>query len=240
MEIIQVVGASKSFDGSFRLRPLNLRMAPGEILGVMGPKGAGKSTLLRLLWGFLRPDTGIIRVFGMQPHFQQIEVRSKAGYLSAGARYYPALTPHEFLNFIASFYSGWDYAYTADLLDRFRISSNERAGNLSRELRVKLGLIAALGHHPSLLILDEPFSDLDPFVRSEILTFLTELSRESHTSILLSAQVSDDLDQIADSVLMLQQGQAVEYAQAAQLFAKYGQDRLEAIFSNAIGAQHHP
>jgi ABC-2 type transport system ATP-binding protein len=109
---------------------------------------------------------------------------------------------------------------------------------LSRGNRVKLGLISALGHHPALF--DEPTAGLDPLVRVEILQFLRKMAREEGVSILLSSHISDDLDQIADSVLMLNNGQIVEYARAAFLVEKYNLQRLEAIFVHAIGAQHRP
>ena len=110
---------------------------------------------------------------------------------------------------------------------------------LSKGTRIKLGLISAVGHRPSLLILDEPTSGLDPLVRLDILRFLKDLAREENVSILLSSHISDDLDQIADSVLMLNKGRLVEYARASSLIDKYGQPRLEGIFIAAIGNQHH-
>ena len=95
------------------------------------------------------------------------------------------------------------------------------------------------GHRPALLILDEPTSGLDPLVRLDILGFLRDLAREENVSILLSSHISDDLDQIADSILMLNKGRVVEYGRALFLLDKYGQLRLETIFVHAIGHQHH-
>ena len=239
METIRTEQLCKSFKDVFRLGPLDLRVAPGEILGVMGPNGAGKTTLLRLLWGFIRPDSGCISVFGMQPHLDQVKVRLRAGYLSENPQFYSALTAKQFLRFIGNFYQGWDEERSFSLLGEFGVHPDLKIEKLSKGNRIKLGLISAVGHRPSLLILDEPTSGLDPLVRLDILRFLQRLAREENVSILMSSHISDDLDQIADSVLMLNKGRPIEYARASSLLDKYGQPRLEGIFVTAIGNQHH-
>jgi ABC-2 type transport system ATP-binding protein len=239
METVRTEQLSKSYKGVFRLGPLDLRVAPGEILGIMGPNGAGKTTLLRLLWGFIRPDSGSIFIFGMQPHLEQVKIRLRAGYLSENPQFYSALTGRQFLQFVANFYEGWDSRRTDHLLEKFGVQSDLKIEKLSKGNRIKLGLISAVGHRPALLILDEPTSGLDPLVRLDILGFLRSLAREENVSILLSSHISDDLDQIADSVLMLNQGRVVEYARASFLLDKYGRMRLETIFVEAIGNRPH-
>jgi ABC-2 type transport system ATP-binding protein len=218
--------------------PLDLRVAPGEVLGVMGPNGAGKTTLLRLIWGFMRPDEGAVYIFGMKPHLNQVKVRLQAGYMSENPQFYSALTAKQFLRFIGNFYDGWDEARADELLERFRVQPDLKIEKLSKGNRIKVGLISAVAHKPSLLILDEPTSGLDPLIRLDILGFLKHLAQRENVSIVLSSHISDDLDQIADSVLMLNNGRLVEYARASYLFDKYGQARLEGIFVTAIGNQH--
>jgi ABC-2 type transport system ATP-binding protein len=239
MDAVEVRRLYKTFKGDFQLGPLDLRVAPGEILGVMGPNGAGKTTLLRLLWGFMRPDSGVVNVFGMQPHLEQVKVRLRAGHLAENPPIYPALTARQFLRFIGGFYDGWDVKRTESLLERFSVGPDLKVEKLSKGNRVKLGLISALGHRPSLLILDEPTSGLDPIVRADILALLTSLAREENVSILMSSHISDDLDQIAHTVLMLNNGRVIEYAGVSLLLEKYNLQRLEAIFVRALGHQHH-
>ena len=231
---LRTEGLSKTFKGVFQLGPLDLCVAPGEILGVMGPNGAGKTTLLRLLWGSMRPDAGRISIFGMQPHLDQVGVRRRAGYLSENPQFYPTLTARQFLSFIENFYDEWDQTRVHSLLEEFGVHPDLKIEKLSKGNRIKLGIISAVGHRPSLLILDEPTSGLDPIVRLDILQFLKKLAHREHASILLSSHISDDLDQIADSVLMLNHGRVIEYAMASQLVARYGQPRLEKIFVTAI------
>jgi len=235
---IQTRNLSKGFD-DFQLGPLNIKVAPGEILGVMGPNGAGKTTLLRLLWGFLRPDSGEATIFGLQPHLDQLKIRLRAGYLPENPRFYDAMSAMSFLQFIGNFYETWDRDRTDRLLAEFEIQSDQPIRNLSKGNRAKLAIIAATGHWPGLLILDEPTSGLDPLIRVDILGFLRRLAKHDKTSIVLSSHISDDLDRLADTVLMLNAGQPVEYAPAAVLHTKYNLDRLEAIFLDALGTQHH-
>jgi ABC-2 type transport system ATP-binding protein len=216
METIRTEQLLKTFNGVFRLGPLDLRLASGEVLGVMGPDGSGKTTLLKLLWGFMRPDHGSIFVFGMQPHLNQMRVRRRAGYLSSNPQFCSALTAKQFLQFVGNFYDGWDESYACRLLERFGVHPDLRVEKLSKGNRIKLGIVSAAGHHPALLILDQPTSGLDSLTRLEILRFLSKLAREEHVSILVSSHVSDDLDHVADSILMLNSGRVVEYSRAVQ------------------------
>jgi ABC-2 type transport system ATP-binding protein len=212
METIRTEQLAKSFKGVFRLEPLDLRVAPGEILGVMGPHEAGKTTLLRLLWGFTRPDQGRIFIFGLQPHLEQVKVRLRAGYVSQHPQFYPRLSARQFLRFIGHFYEGWDEKETNTLLEHFGIDPDIRMERLSKGLRTQVAIVSAMAHQPSLVILDEPTSGLEHPIRREILTFLQNLARQKGVSILVSSDISDDLNPIADSILTLNRGRVVEYA----------------------------
>jgi ABC-type multidrug transport system ATPase subunit len=217
METIRTEQLSKSFKSVFRLGPVDLRVAPGEVLSVLGPKGAGKTTLLKLLWGFLRPDHGRVFVFGIQPHLNQMSVRRRAGYLSENPQFHSALTATQFLRFVGNFYDGWEETHACRLLERFGVHPDLKVEKLSKGSRIKLGIVSAASHHPALLILDEPTSGLDSLTRFEILRFLSKLAHEEHVSILVSSDISHALDHVADSILMLNGGRVVEYARASHL-----------------------
>jgi len=215
VELVHTEQLSKSFKDVFQLGPLDLRVAAGEVLGVLGPEGAGKTTLLRLVWGFMRPDQGRIFVFGMQPHLNQVNVRRRAGYLSESPQFCTALTARQFLQFVGNFYDGWEETHACRLLEQFGMHPDSKVEKLSQGNRIKLGLVSAVGHHPSLLILDEPTLGLDSLDRLEILHFLSRLAREQHVSILISSHISDDLGHIADSILTLNNGRVVEYVRTS-------------------------
>jgi ABC-2 type transport system ATP-binding protein len=222
MEIVCVDQVTKIRGRSFTLGPLSLSLRAGEILGIMGPNGAGKTTLLRLIWGFSRPDTGSLRVFGVTPHLAHLEVRLRAGYLSESPRFYGWMQARRFLRFIGSFYDGWEEQRALELVHLFRIDPEKRVDQLSKGSRVKLGLVCALAHRPKLLIMDEPTSGLDPVIRVDILRFLKQLAQEEHVAMLMSS-------------LILNEGRCVEYAPTAVLLRQYSMPRLETIFLHAIG-----
>jgi ABC-2 type transport system ATP-binding protein len=206
METVIAEQLFKQFNSGFRLGPLDLRVAPGEILGVMGPGGSGKTTLLRLLWGFMRPDDGNISIFGMPPHLEQVKVRLKAGYLPENRSIYSSFTPRQFLRFVGNFYPSWDEYRAETLLKQLEVDPDLPIETLAQGDLIKVNLISAVGHRPSLLILDEPTLCLDT------LWLLKFLARREKVSILLSSDISDDLDHIADSILMLNHGRTVHYA----------------------------
>ena len=212
MEVIRAEQVSKTFGTTFQLGPLDLRVAAGQILGVAGPAGAGKTTLLQLLWGFMRPDHGTISIFGMEPHLNQPRLRYCVGYLPQNPRFPPCFTVKEYLEFGCHFYGGWNETRGSRLLSRLDIDPHSKIKDLSNGSRTKVGIVAAASHKPAILLLDEPTSALDHDSRLALLRFLKTLGVEDQVTVLVSSRLPDDLDCIADDVLMLKDGQAVEYA----------------------------
>jgi len=217
MDTIRTEQLSKCFGCLFRLGPVDIRVRPGEILGVIGPNWAGKTTLLKLLWGFMRPDLGRILVFGLQPHVNQMRVRRRAGYVSQIAQTDSPLTAKQYLRFVSVFYNGWNEERAGRLLEQIGLNPDVKLEQLSPGGRMKLSIVSAVAHEPQLLLLDEPTSGLDSLTRFEILRFLSRLAREQQVSVVLSSNISEDLDHITDSVLMLRNGRVVEYAQTTVL-----------------------
>jgi ABC-2 type transport system ATP-binding protein len=212
MEIIRAEHVSKVFGGAFQFGPLDLRVAAGQLLGVVGPTGSGKTTLLQLLWGFMRPDHGTISIFGMQPHLNQPRLRYCVGYLPQNPRFPSCFTVKEFLEFGCHFYGGWNETHGSRLLARLDIDPHSKIKDLSHGGRTKVAIVAAASHKPALLLLDEPTSRLDHDSRLALVGFLRRLVVEDRVAVLLSCRLPEDLDYIADSVLMLKDGRAVEYA----------------------------
>jgi ABC-2 type transport system ATP-binding protein len=216
MNIIHAEQVSKGFGGVFQLGPLSLRVAAGEILGVVGPEGSGKTTLLKLLWGFIRPDSGYVCVCGMQPHLNQLQLRRRVGYLGCNPRIHSEYTAQQFMQQVGIFYDGWNKACAIRLLTHFDIDPRARMADLSNTDRKKVAIASVLTHQPNGLILDEPISGIDRAGRLAILRFLKRLAKEELVSILVSCPIPEDLDYIADSILMLKDGRAVHYASVLQ------------------------
>jgi ABC-2 type transport system ATP-binding protein len=169
MEIIRAEQVSKEFGTAFQLGPLDVRVAAGQTLGVVGPAGAGKTTLLQLLWGFMRPDHGSISILGMQPHLNQPRLRYCVGYLPQNPRLPSCFTVREFLEFGCHFYGGWNETRGSRLLSQLEIDPYSKIKDLSNGGRIKVAIVAAASHGPALLLLDGPTSGLDHESRRALL-----------------------------------------------------------------------
>jgi ABC-2 type transport system ATP-binding protein len=156
----------------------------------------------------MKPDEGRICVFGLSPHLDQIKVRLRTGYVSGNPQFYAGPTVKQVLQFAAHFYQGWNADRSYRVLAHFGIHPDSEIECLSKGDRVKLALASATGHQPSLLLLDEPASGLDPAARSDILRFVQHLSRREHVSVLLSAEAAVDLEPAAERELVLNDGRA--------------------------------
>jgi ABC-type multidrug transport system ATPase subunit len=216
MPILEAHRLLKKLGPDYALGPLDLQLAPAEILGVLGPSGSGKTTLLRLLWGFLRPDAGSITVLGLTPHLAQIRIRRRAGFVGSPARFPTWMKTGEFLAFTAGFYPTYDADHASAMLDRMRLDRSRRIEQLDEEERVGLSLVAALSHYPELVLLDEPVCALPSDGRRAILDFLKETS-EQGAGIVVSSRTPEDLDPIADRVIMLDRGHVVREADVPPL-----------------------
>jgi ABC-2 type transport system ATP-binding protein len=201
--VLEVERAVKRRYAGSMLGPLDLHLAPGRVLGIMGPHRAGKTTLLRMLWGFLRPDAGRITVFGRTPHLEQVEVRLRTGYVARSSSYHAGMTGRRFLEFVSAFYPTWDWKHARRLVESFGVEPAKAIEHMSGAGRTKLAMVAALTHQPRLLILDEPTAGLDPGPRREILDRIRSIADDDGTGIVLSTAIPDDIGRIADSVLML-------------------------------------
>lgn len=234
MNVMEMEHTVKTRGNRFRLGPLDIHLVRGEILGVMGRPGAGKTTLLRLVWGFLRPDAGRVRVFGRTPHLEQVRVRAETGYMPQSPVLDDAMTGTRFMALISIFYPTWNWERAYDLANYFDLEVEKTIGELSVADRTRLGLITALTHRPGLLVLDEPGTGLDTDDCASVFGAVRRIAAEDGAGVILSSCISSALDGIVDTVLMLDRGRVVEYAPAEVLRERYSQLRLDDVFRNAV------
>jgi len=210
MELIRTESVVKRQGHQFKLGPIDLALRSGEVLGIIGERGAGKTTLLRLIWGFLRPDQGMVSVCHLQPHLDQMSVRRMTGYLPESPSFDGGTTARRHLEFMSRFYEGWNEATADLLLEQFGIDPRMCVHELSEGAKIKLALISTVGHNPYLLLLDDPMARVDGVVRNEISEFLRTQATEHGTGVLVSAQRPGDLAQLTDSTLTLINGRTLE------------------------------
>ncbi len=206
---------------AFQLKDVDILLPEGYVLGLIGPNGAGKTTTIKLLMNIIRPDAGEIRLFGMQWNEENEEIiKQEIGYVGEEQPFYDQMSVKWTSNFVRQFYPNWDDEFYADLINRFEIEEKSTVGDLSKGNRVRFALAVALAHKPRLLILDEPTSGLDPLIRHEILKILAEIISDGRRSILFSTHITEDLDKIADYIVLLNDGQVLLSDEKDQITAQ--------------------
>lgn len=206
-----LTGVQKSYR-HFELRGIHLALPTGCIMGFIGPNGAGKSTTIRILMGLVRQDAGQVEVLGRTMPSEQCRIKHDVGFVSEDMRLYPRATIRWHMGFVKSIYATWDERYAQELLVRFDLRPNQRVKGLSHGQAVKAVLLLALARHPKLLILDEPTTGLDPVVRHEVLSELTDVLRDEDRSVLISSHNTQDVEQISDIITFIHKGAVLESA----------------------------
>ena len=207
--IVAIEDLTKSFRGRVSLDRVNLRVTRGTVLGLVGVNGAGKTTLLRHILGQLTPQSGRVRVFGLDPVADPVGVLSRIGYLGDAHDLPGWMRVGEFLASTGAFYAHWDAAFAARLCEQFGLDSRMRIKAQSWGMQVRTGLAAALSHRPDLLVLDEPSAGLDPLARRDILQAVIRTAAEAGTTVLFSSHLLDEVERIADQVALLDAGRLV-------------------------------
>ncbi|MDA3626377.1 ABC transporter ATP-binding protein [Saccharopolyspora sp. WRP15-2] len=193
------------------VRGIDLDVPHGEVTALVGPNGAGKTTLLLMLATLLAPDSGELRVAGHDPVAEPLAVRRKLGWMPDAFGVYDQLTTREYLAFFANAYripAAGAKARVAELLDVVHLAefADQPVHVLSRGQKQRLALARALVHRPSVLLLDEPASGLDPRSRVELRDLLRAQAQEG-TAVLVSSHILSELGEIADRVVFVSGGQ---------------------------------
>jgi ABC-2 type transport system ATP-binding protein len=239
---VSIRGVSRSFGDNVAVRDLNLEIERGSIHGLLGPNGSGKSTTMKMVMGLLKPDSGVIDVYGKDPQRDPIDVKSMVGYVPETSRLYEYLTGLEYLDFIADVYGVDPEAKEEriyEFLDAFSLDGreNEMISGYSHGMKQKTALIGALLHRPRLLILDEPLGGLDPKSARIVKDILLRLSREGVTTI-FSTHIMEIADALCDRVSVLYQGEKLGEGSPAELRERAGRpgSTLEEVFLMLTGA----
>ena len=214
---IEIKGLVKEYK-TFTLGPIDLTVPGGSILGLIGENGAGKTTLIKSMLGIVKPASGSVTLLGADPD----RAKEDIGIVMDDCFFSEYLRVKDVNSVLSHVYKGWDKGLFADYLDKFGLAGAKNIKELSRGMRMKLSLAAALAHKPRLLLLDEATAGLDPVVRDEILDeFLAFVSDEDH-AILISSHITSDLEKVADYIAYLHQGKVLMCGEKDQLLESYG------------------
>ena len=219
-QILTVKDLQKKYN-NFTLGPINTSFKGGVIIGLIGENGAGKTTFIKSILGIIK-STGKVEIFGHDISTEEKDVKENIGVVLDNSFFPEVLTANDIDKIMNPLYKNWDPGLFYNLLERFSIPKNKTIKTLSKGMRKKLEIAAALAHHPKFLLLDEPTSGLDPVVRKEVLdVFLDFIQDEEHT-ILLSTHITSDLEHIADYILFLNHGQIVLEETKDDIMENYG------------------
>jgi len=216
--------------GAFLLDIPRLSLERGTVIGLVGRNGAGKSTLLQVLAGLVPSDAGTVRVLGLDPWRQGAEVRSRTGWMSDDMPLW-AMRIDDLLASLAGFYRTWDPDLAAELCRRLELDPKRGVGSLSKGEQTRIRLVVTLAFRPELVLLDEPATGLDVPARRALLDLVLGVVRDGTRTVILSSHQIDDVERIADRVLLLQGGRLVADGTAAEVAA--GAPNLEARLAAA-------
>lgn len=214
---IELQAVSKSFRKTEVLRSVSMRVERGKVFAFLGRNAAGKTTTIRLLLGLLQRDDGAIRLLGIDPAREPLELRRRIGYLAEDQTMYGWMRVSEILRFAAPFYPTWDHDLALRFVRDFELPPATKIKHLSKGQNVRLGLVLALAHRPELVILDDPALGLDPIMRKQFnRDLIAHLQGEGRT-VFYSSHLLYEVEPIADEVAILDEGRIVRQAETETL-----------------------
>jgi ABC-2 type transport system ATP-binding protein len=228
---------TKQFDNHVAVNHLDLQIDRGEVYGLIGPNGAGKTTLIRMLAAAEEPTAGEIYINGARFLRGQNnpELKRQLGYLPDDFPLYDDLTVWDYLDYFARLYFLRDPQRSQRLHEVIELveleqKKNELIATLSRGMKQRLSLARSIIHNPTLLLLDEPVSGLDPLARVQVRNIIRALQQQGMT-ILISSHILSDLAEICTSVGIMELGHLVESSKLQALYDRNSQDQQQILIS---------
>lgn len=221
MNALEIHGLTKR-RGDFALQGLDLTLPAGCIMGLIGENGAGKSTTIRLILNGLRRDGGTIAVYGKDNRAMTALNREDIGVVLDEVGLPEYMNAQQIGRMMAGIFTHWQPEAYAGYLRRLALPEDKPFKDFSRGMRMRLGLAAALSHQPKILLLDEATSGLDPVVRDDILTILSDFTRDEEHAVLISSHIVSDLEKICDYIAFLHRGRLLLCEEKDRLTEEYG------------------
>ena len=218
---IQTEQLSKTYGTKTALSDCTISLPKQHIIGLVGPNGAGKTTLINLIMGLLMPDSGKLRVLGLDPIKESSKLLPRIGFVSQERPLYRDLTVAEMLKFGSKLNPGFDSPYALSYLERLDIPLKTGVKHLSGGMKAHLAIILAMAKHPELLVMDEPFANLDPLARHQLLQLIAESTVGEGNSVFISTHDISELEKVCDTLVLINRSRVLLCGDIESLLATH-------------------
>lgn len=232
---VRIEKLTKKYGEQTAVNAISLSVSKGEILGFLGPNGAGKSTTMKIIAGYLKPDSGLAEVCGINVQDNPIGVKQKIGYLPESNPLYHEMYVKEYLGFIGNVHEIANCKLQiANCIESVGLGpeQHKKIGQLSKGYKQRVGLAAAILHNPEVLILDEPTGGLDPNQLVEIRELIRQLGKEK--TVILSTHIMQEVEAVCDRVAIISKGNLVADDRLENLKKAGGQKVLRVGFEEVL------
>jgi ABC-2 type transport system ATP-binding protein len=232
VNVLELNRVTKSFGAVKAVNNIDLSLEKGMVCGYLGPNGAGKTTTIRMIMGIIMPDSGDIKIFDQN---NTLKIRNRIGYLPEERGLYKKMTVMDTLLFFAEIksekpknirYKAKSWLEKLDLRD----NQDNKIEELSRGMQQKLQFICTILHDPELVILDEPFSGLDPVSTNAIKDAILDLKRKG-TTIIFSTHLMENAEKICDSICLINKGEKILDGKIKDIKSRFGENRIRISYN---------
>jgi ABC-2 type transport system ATP-binding protein len=234
--MIEVRNLWKKFGRFEALQGLSFSVPEGSAFALIGANGAGKTTTIKVLMNILTPSRGCVTVIGVDSRRLSPRELRQIGYVSENQEMPSRLTVEEYFGYLRPFYPTWDRALEQSIRSRLRLPPDRKLSHLSHGMRMKMSLACALPYRPRLLVLDEPFSGLDPLVRDEFMEGLLEQAGDM--TVLISSHELSEIDGVATHVAFLDEGKLLFEESMSTLSGRFREVRV--TLEHEASTEHLP
>jgi ABC-2 type transport system ATP-binding protein len=216
---IRTHALTRRYGRQIALDGLDLEVPAGSIFGLVGPNGAGKTTAIKVLMNLQRPSAGRAEVLGCDTSRLGPRQFAQIGYVSENQKLPEWMTVEYFMNYLRPFYPTWDDALANELIRQFDLPRSRKLRHLSHGMRMKAAMASSLAYRPGLIVLDEPFTGLDPLVRDELIEGL--LPHAENTTVFISSHDLNEIESFASHIGFLDRGRLHFSEEMGSLAARF-------------------
>jgi len=215
MNIIETHNLTRRFGRTEAVHGLGLAVPEGSVFALLGPNGAGKSTTIKMLMNLIPATSGDAHVLGVDSRQLSPRERVQIGYVSENQQLPLWMTVRQYLDYCRPFYPAWDRELETVLLAKFDLPEDRKLKHLSRGMLMKAALLSSLAYRPKLLVLDEPFSGLDPLVRDEFVRGMLEVSELGGWTVFISSHDIEEVERLCDWIAVMDGGR-LQFAESTE------------------------